>query len=159
MRHASTEPGRAGGDHGRVLDEQGRHDAPLVGARLAALGWIPQVMVSSDATRTRQTWELMVPALGDEMTTRFHRKLYLAGPSAISAALRDTPDATGIVMALGHNPGWEDAVSGLCNVRVRMLPGSAALLEVQAPTWAAALARTDWQLVEVVRPEAAHQSL
>ena len=46
-------------DHERPLNTRGRKAAPRVAERLHGLGWIPQVVHSSDATRTRQTWELM----------------------------------------------------------------------------------------------------
>ena len=62
-------------------------------------------------------------------------------------------------MALGHNPGWEAAVYGLCGVQVRMLPGCAALLRIESATWSDALARNDWQLDDVVRPDVGHHGL
>ena len=56
-------------------------------------------------------------------------------------------------MVIGHNPGWEDVVHELSGVRVRMTTCNAALLELEADTWAEAIARPDWQLDTVLRPK------
>jgi len=56
------------------------------------------------------------------------------------------------LLVLGHNPGWEDAVSGLCGMWVRMTTANAALLQSDADDWAQAIEAT-WELVEVLRPK------
>lgn len=153
LRHAEAEPdGDGNGDHGRPLHDRGRRDAARVGMRLRELGWLPQVVVSSDATRTRQTWQHMAAALGTPAVT-FTRDLYLMGIEEIRAALREQSAEVETVMVLGHNPGWEDAVHALCGVRARMMPCAAALMRTHADTWAAAATRSDWTLDELVRPD------
>jgi len=153
LRHAKSDQySDAPTDHARPLNPRGIRSAPEIGARLAELGWVPQVVVSSDAERTRQTWSKMKEALGGDPEVRFTRELYLAGPDEASVALRDLPDEIATVMVLGHNPGWEQLVYRLCGVRVSMTTCNAALLEVQASRWAEALASADWQLEAVLRP-------
>lgn len=152
LRHAESEPEDGRGDRARPLHERGRRDAARVGERLRALGWVPQAVVSSDATRTRQTWACMQPALGVAPPVAMLPALYLMGPDELRAALRGVGPAVGTVMAIGHNPGWEDAVHELCGVRVRMGPCMAALLEGQAEGWSTAVDGVRFALVDLVRP-------
>lgn len=154
VRHAESEPESDGqGDHGRTLHARGRRDAARLGVRLSALGWVPQVVVSSDATRTRETWEHMAGAFGSTPAVTFTRDLYLMGVDEIRAVLHDLRAELDTVMVLGHNPGWEDAVHALCGVRARMMPCAAALLRTPADAWADVAARSNWTLDELVRPD------
>ena len=60
MRHAKSDWGtNAPTDHARPLNKRGQRDAPRVAQRLVELDWLPQYIVSSDSTRTRETYELM----------------------------------------------------------------------------------------------------
>ncbi len=62
MRHAkSSWKSDAPDDHSRPLNRRGRRDAPRVAQELARRGWVPERVFSSDARRTRQTWEIMAP--------------------------------------------------------------------------------------------------
>jgi phosphohistidine phosphatase len=154
LRHAESDrEARGQADHTRPLDDRGRRDAPKIGARLGALGWAPEVVISSDATRTQQTWACMEPVLGGAPTVTFTRTLYLMGIAEIRAALAALAPAVGTVMVIGHNPGWEDAVHELCGVRVRMGTCDAALLSVAAATWPEAVARGDWAFEALLRPD------
>lgn len=152
LRHAESEPDRGEGDHARVLHDRGRRHAAALGRRLRELGWVPQVVVSSDATRTRQTWEHLQPTLGAAPAVSFTRALYLMGIDEIRAALHELPPAIDTAMVLGHNPGWEDAIHTLSGVIARMAPCAAGLLWITAEGWPDAAARRDWTLDDVLRP-------
>lgn len=157
LRHAKSD-WHAGADidHERPLNARGRRDAPRVAERLAELGWVPQVVWSSDATRTRETWSLVRPALSDPPDLPaevFTRDLYLAAPAQIRATIAALPVGADTAMLIGHNPGWEDAVHELTGVRARMTTCNAALLSTEAGSWADAAQRNDWVLEQVVRPK------
>ena len=154
LRHAKSDwHTGADSDHERPLNGRGRKDAPRVGERLAELGWEPRVVRSSDAARTRETWERMRPAFGDPPEVVFTRDLYLANPARIRAAIAELPNDVDTAMLIGHNPGWEDAVHELSGVRERMTTCNAALLSLQAESWADAAERGDWVIERVVRPK------
>lgn len=154
LRHAKSDwHAGADSDHERPLDARGRKDAPRVGERLSELGWVPQVVHSSDATRTRQTWDLVRPALSDRPEVVFTPDLYLAAPARIRATIAALPAGADTAMVIGHNPGWEDAVHQLTGVRTRMTTCNAALLSTDAGSWAEAARRGDWVLERVVRPK------
>jgi len=154
VRHAksSWKTGRA--DHERPLNKRGRRDAPRIAARLAELGWTPERVVSSDAERTRETWSRMADAFDPAPAVEFTRELYLAGVDAIQAAVGRLPDDVETVLVLGHNPGWEDAVTALTGEETRMTTANVALLELEGATWAEALGREgEWRQVELIRPK------
>lgn len=158
LRHAKSDwHGGADSDHERPLNARGRKDAPRVAEHLAELGWVPRVVHSSDATRTRQTWERMRPALTaavpDPPEVVFTRDLYLAGTAQIRDTIASLPDGIDTAMLIGHNPGWADAVHKLTRVRTRMTTCNAALLSLEAGSWAEAAGRGDWVLEGVVRPK------
>lgn len=154
LRHAESEPDDGRGDHARPLHPRGRGAAARLGVRLRELDFVPQVVVSSDATRTRETWEHLHAALGGAPAVTFTRSLYLMGVDEIRAALREQAPTIDTVLLLGHNPGWEDAVLALSGVRARMAPCAAVLLQTTAERWADAADRRDWQLETLLHPDA-----
>uniref|UniRef100_A0A2P2JLL0 Uncharacterized protein LOC105642119 isoform X4 n=1 Tax=Rhizophora mucronata TaxID=61149 RepID=A0A2P2JLL0_RHIMU len=55
-------------DHDRPLSKDGQADAAKVSQKLRQLGWIPQLILCSDAIRTRETLKIMqeqVPSFSD----------------------------------------------------------------------------------------------
>ncbi|KAH7660297.1 Histidine phosphatase superfamily clade-1 protein [Dioscorea alata] len=60
LRHAeSTFVGSRVKDHERPLSKPGRRDAMSVAHKLEQMGWIPEVILSSDATRTKETLQIL----------------------------------------------------------------------------------------------------
>ena len=153
MRHAkSSWTSGAATDHLRPLNKRGRREAPRVGARLQDLGWLPDLVIASDSERTRETWQRMKAEFPHSIEQRFSRAFYPGGLSAITNECSMLTEDVSTLLVLGHNPGWEDAVSGLCGEWVRMTTANAALLESDADDWAQAIEAT-WELVEVLRPK------
>jgi phosphohistidine phosphatase SixA len=166
MRHAPSEETNlasspASRDHDRPITPAGALAAAAVARALAARGWLPDLVLASDAARSRQTLAAMaaaVPALGDAPAF-FRGALYTAAAldgqtaPALAAALEEAGAGGGgaagdaaatagapppttttptTVLALGHNKGWEEAASALAGCAVRLEAASAALLEVSS---------------------------
>ena len=91
-------------DPDRPLNDRGRASAAALGAWMAAEGHVPDLVLSSDARRTRETWDGIAPALGAAPRIVWTPDLYHAGPGTILKSLRRAGDAR-IVLLLGHNPG------------------------------------------------------
>lgn len=154
IRHAQTEYQQSGQtDHQRQLTAQGRSDALGVAARIQQLGWTPQKVVSSNATRTTQTWEQMREVFEATVDITFTDSLYLAGLDKVCDELFALPEEITEVAVLGHNPGWQEIVQWLSGTAVRMSPGTAVLLQGEGKTWADALRQHKWEFGEVIRPE------
>ncbi len=153
MRHAkSSWTSGAATDHRRPLNQRGRRAAPRVGARLRELGWIPELVIASDAERTRETWQRMQAEFPDSIEERFSSAFYHGGLAAIINECSRLAKDISTLLVLGHNPGWEGAVAGLSGQRIRMTTANAALLESDADDWAKAMG-ANWVLVEVLRPK------
>ena len=157
MRHAkSSWSSDAGGDHDRPLNSRGRKDAPRVASALLELGWWPDVVVSSDATRTQETWALMAEAGADAAAptpeVHFERGLYLAGYDDLLADATTWDHDWGRVLVLGHNPGWQHLVSRLSGTHQEMTTGNAALLVGTGDSWPEALGNR-WRLDGFLRPK------
>lgn len=153
MRHAkSSWDTDAATDHERPLNKRGRRSAPLIAAELIRLGWRPDAVLSSDSTRTQETFERMRDHLGAP-PAEFTNSLYHAGFDEIHTALLEQSEDVRTLLVLGHNPGWEEAVTRLSGVMTSMQTACAALLSVQAADWAEAAARAGhWTLHDVIRP-------
>lgn len=125
-----------------------------MGARLKTLGWVPDVVLSSTATRTRQTWAAAAAHLAPEAPVTFLPKLYLSGQRTVLPLLAAQTAET--VMLIGHNPGWEELASALTGQPLTMTTCNAALLLSEATDWPAA-ASTPWALVDLLRPREPRQ--
>lgn len=121
-------------------------------AHLVDRGWRPDLILSSDAARTRETLARMAPAWAPEPEARFSRALYLGGVDEVRAAVAGAPSSAATLLLLGHNPGWEDALAWLSGAQRDLKTASAALLECDAEGWAQVVAEPGRaRLLEVVR--------
>jgi len=93
-------------DHDRPLASRGRRDAKRIAKHLTGLEFEPELVLCSSAVRTRETLELVRPALGNSKVL-FEDGLYGASSDELLARIRVVPDAVGSVMLIGHNPGLE----------------------------------------------------
>lgn len=58
------------------------------------------------------------------------------------------------VLALGHNPGWEDALAWLCGQHHALTTANAALLVAPPGRWAEVVQRAGaWRCERVLRPK------
>ena len=98
-------------DHARVLNKRGIVSAKAVGAWLMREGYVPDLCLSSDATRAQETARLMLPELDPTPPLELSGKLYHAAPDTILDVIRNqTAPALAI---FGHNPGIGMAASML----------------------------------------------
>ena len=109
LRHAKAERLRPGErDHQRRLDERGRGDAPKIGAYVAKHGYLPDQVVVSTASRTRETWSLAAAAMPDKPEVDFDERIYESTPHALLTVLRNTDPRVRTLMIVGHNPSMHE---------------------------------------------------
>ena len=153
MRHAKSSWGSATcSDHERPLNDRGRRDAPRVGAALVERGWTPDLVLSSDAQRTRETFAGLREAFPEEVKARFLSSFYLAGPRAVAGGVSGIAGDVACLLLLGHNPGWESLVEELSGVDIVMETATAALLAMDLEGWGEAIQPGKWQLKDVIYP-------
>lgn len=154
MRHAKSSWEDDVADFDRPLNRRGLRDAPRIAAAIASLGWNPDVVVHSAALRTTQTWELMASTFSDVRQVVSSKSLYHGSPADIQAAIENLPEDCQTSLIIGHNPGWELAVSQLSNQNLRMTTANAALFQNETSDWRNLLhANQSWQFVTILRPK------
>ncbi len=117
-RHAKSSWSHPGlGDHERPLNARGRESAGAIGRWLKDKGYVPELVLSSDSARTRETWALVETALGSGAEEEWLSVLYHAGTQTMLDVLQGAGQ-TGCVMMLGHNPG----IGGFAEMIVRRAP-------------------------------------
>lgn len=114
IRHAKSswkEPGME--DFARPLNGRGKRDAAAMGQRLAAEGFLPDVIVSSPAKRARSTAARMGKEIGyPKSDIVFEEGIYHATSDRLLLIVRALDDSLDHVALVGHNPGFSE-LSGL----------------------------------------------
>lgn len=115
LRHAKAARDAADGqDHSRPLNERGHKAATAMGGWLAAKSALqPDLVLTSTAQRTRETWADIAAELPREVPVRHQRALYLAPPDAILDAIAKAPNNVERLMVVGHNPGIHETARAL----------------------------------------------
>ncbi len=98
-------------DHKRPLALRGLRDAPKMGQRLKKRGVIPDMMLSSDATRASATAQIIAEQLHfPKKAIQYSNKLYHASSYEIFEQIRAVPQAVELLLVFGHNPGFNDLI-------------------------------------------------
>jgi phosphohistidine phosphatase len=144
LRHGKAIPATGRDDHERSLVERGRRDAARIGAFVAAIDMIPDLMIDSGAARTRETATIVAAGWPRPVERRVEPGLYEASWQAIQTIVRALPDAKPHVMLVAHNPGLADLATHLAGRGARSemqrlaakFPTSAlAILEFDVDRW------------------------
>lgn len=101
-------------DRERPLAPRGRRDAKRIAKHLLRLGVEPELVLCSPAERTRETLELVRPALGASTVT-LEEELYAASADELLARIRLVPDAVASAMLIGHNPSLQQLALALAS--------------------------------------------
>jgi phosphohistidine phosphatase len=95
-------------DRERPLAARGVKAARQLALRLKEKPIEVDLVLCSTARRTRETLELIRPALG-KADIKLEDGLYGAAADELIARLRRVPKKVGAVLVIGHNPGIEEA--------------------------------------------------
>ena len=118
-------------DHDRPLNKRGRDSAEAVGRALTAKAIAPQLIWSSDSTRTRETATLLIRAIPGAQTVQYSPDFYHASAQTAidTAAEFGEPDNIETLMWLGHNPGWSDLFEYFTGMPHNFSTGACAVFE------------------------------
>ena len=93
-------------DHERPLAKRGAKAVPAVAKFMRHEKLRPQLVLCSDAMRTRATLALLIAELGPPTPQIvYENALYLASPETIRAAIAQIDTGETHVLVVGHNPG------------------------------------------------------
>jgi phosphohistidine phosphatase len=124
-------------DHERGLNGRGLRDAPRMGRFIRNNGLVPDLVLCSDAVRTRETMRLVLAEWGAARPrVVYDAALYLAEPVGILKLLAKVDANIGHCLVVGHNPGLEDLAVSLAETGE---PHALADLGAKFPTCALAV--------------------
>jgi phosphohistidine phosphatase len=112
LRHAKSARPPGVADIERPLAPRGRDAAGRMGAYLRGEALFPDIALVSSSRRTRETWDLVAPAL-DGVEARFEPRIYEAPEARLLAVVREVEPDVRTLLMIGHNPGFEDLATRL----------------------------------------------
>ena len=154
LRHAKSswkEPGLD--DHDRPLNKRGKRDGPRMGRLLHEKHLLPDVVISSSATRALHTTRLALSAAQCDVEPIVTPELYLAQPLEYVRLLAGLDDGLERAMVVGHNPGVEDLVMLLTGADETMPTAALACVELQVERWSDLRAKPVHRLLGLWRPK------
>ena len=152
MRHAKSgwdDPALS--DIDRPLNARGRGAATALGGWLKDSAYLPDAVLCSAATRTRETFAL----LNIQAPATFMDGLYLAPAARMMSAVQGCAEDT--ILLIGHNPGIGDLAQDIVSNapdhgRFYNYPTGATLVcDLPITTWADAVSRSA-QVVDFIVP-------
>jgi phosphohistidine phosphatase len=124
-------------DHDRPLNKRGKHDAPRTGKLLKDEDLIPDLIISSTATRAKKTAELVAKACKYKGEISVNQSLYGAQPADYLKILEGLSNKDNAVLVVGHSPSVEETVEVLTDSADVIMP-TCALAHISLPiqNWA-----------------------
>ena len=129
VRHAkSSWKDRTLRDHERPLNRRGKHDAPVMGKRIADAGIRPSLIVSSPAVRAWTTAKVVAQALNYPLEfLQREDGLYLASLDNWLDVVAAQDNGFNSLMLFGHNPGLTDFANYLSPGLTHNVPTAGAV--------------------------------
>jgi phosphohistidine phosphatase len=125
-----------GGDAARPLARRGRKAAKRMGKFLARAGQVPDAAITSPALRAESTLHLAMEGGDWSCPVRTAAALYDGGLSGLLAEVRKEPATTDVLLGVGHEPTWSEAVSAFIGGGEVGLPTAAmARIEFDVDRW------------------------
>jgi phosphohistidine phosphatase len=137
MRHAKSDwGGTFGSDHERPLAHRGTKAARAMGRFLTDSGAVPDLVLSSTATRALTTVELAAETGGWGCEIITSDALYASDAEKVLDAIGDIDNGVGCLLVAGHEPTWSTLVSLLIGGgNVRMPTAAVACLDLRHGGW------------------------
>lgn len=138
MRHGKSDWDAGTNDFHRPLTNRGVKTSQRIGNWLAQEDLVPDLTISSTATRAMSTAEYTLNCLKKGVQDiQKNKDLYLAGLADLLSILANCPDSPNRVMIVGHNPGLEELLEYLTGKTLdsddgKILP-TATLARLQMP--------------------------
>lgn len=109
LRHAKSDyPANVRDDKNRPLNERGKNACKIMGAFLKENNIAPDMIISSDALRTKQTIKNIIDESCLRNKVDFTKNLYLASAGEILKEVAKINNNLNNVMVVAHNPGIQE---------------------------------------------------
>ncbi len=152
MRHAKSDwDAGIETDHQRPLNGRGKKDAPKIAFNLKQLGWVPDLVLCSDATRTKQTFEKMAKQMESQVS--FLPSLYESTPTTMLNEIAFVSDEIQSLMILAHNPGISECTEALSAKFIELTTANVVCFEGELASWSDIhTSKGIWQLKHWLEP-------
>ena len=153
LRHAkSSSKDNGARDFDRPLNQRGLKAAPVIGRLIRKRKLQPDLVISSPAERARQTIQLVLEAAGLKTELRYDERIYEASAPRLFEIVSQIDDEAGVVMMVGHNPGFEELVEALTGEALSLPTATLACIELDIEKWSKVRAGAN-QLSWLVKPK------
>ncbi len=114
-------------DFERPLNKRGRRNAPLMGQVLHEIGFYPDLIISSPASRAAITARIVAMELNYSLEQiQYQASIYESGHGNLVHVLSNLDDRLKKVMLVGHNPSLTMLANALGDTPIANLPTSGA---------------------------------
>jgi len=153
LRHAkSSWNSPAARDLDRPLASRGEKAAHLMGNWMQAQGILPRLTISSPARRAQQTAEIVTTQLAlPRDTISYDARIYMADSETLLEVLKEWANKQNEMMLVGHNPGLDDLLIGLCGDDLPL--SNSGKLMTTATLAIIRLHGNSGQLINIIRPK------
>lgn len=143
LRHAHTAPAGEGGDRERKLTPQGLEDARALGEAMKAKNYVPDFILCSPVTRTRQTLDQLLEGLG-KISAEYAKIIYEGGYYELIELVRGVDDSCEGLLVIGHNPAIHQFAASMAREDHDLMnslssgyaPATLTVLNVPHASWA-----------------------
>ena len=146
LRHARpVSPDGTRDDFDRPLTPEGRVEATKVSNTLLVERLSNPCVLSSPATRARETTEIVISTNG--WSSNFESRIYEAKLETLIKLIDEIDDACKVVILVGHNPGMESLLRCFTGELRAMPTAGLAKIVLEIDSWregANANARLEW---------------
>jgi phosphohistidine phosphatase len=151
MRHAKSDWGSGLADHERPLNKRGTRAAVAMGKALAAMEEVPDLVISSTATRAATTTRLAAEAGDWSSRLTYSDALYGTSVRGALEVLMQADPGAASVMLVGHEPTWSSLVEHLTGGAVMIKTATVAAVELYLRDWVDA-ATAHGELLYLLQP-------
>lgn len=146
LRHAKSDHDGRTPDELRPINARGKSACALIGDYLKHQGINPDAILSSSATRTKQTINLITRRAGIMQEPQFCKELYLATPGEMMKAIaKQAPKDAESLLIVAHNPGVQQLAALLSHgkgdgqaleqLRIKYPTATLAILTLHIDDW------------------------
>ena len=138
-------------DHERILNQTGISEAKLIGQYLSNNQYIPSHIISSTATRTLETANIIIKQLKFKNNIETQSLIYSDSFLNILNLINNIDNQYQCVMIVGHNPTITQLINHITNVRIDHMPTCGTGIIDFKITWDSIT--KDGQLIDFILPE------
>ncbi len=136
MRHAKSSWKQGDlPDHDRPLKRRGERDARAVGRALQKLHLIPDLILTSTATRAQRTARRVAKELKPRPPILEERRLYTGAPGDYLRAIQQLSPDIRVVLLVGHNPAISEFGTLIADRHVYLTTADVAEISLPVDKW------------------------